>query len=460
MRLRIIAFKGKVKEEVKKSRKILIIDDEESIRDGCHQILSRKGHHVESTGESVHGLEMALRDLYDLILLDVRMPKMGGLEILKKLKENSVSAKVIIITGYGTISIAVEAMRQGAFNFLTKPYSATELKDAVDDAFKEDEGHNVEKDLSVLIGSSDYMKELKDSIKRIAQTDSTVLITGESGTGKELVARTVHHLSKRADKPFIPVDCSSLVENLMESELFGHLKGAFSGATESREGRFQMADKGTLFLDEISNISLNIQAKLLRVIQEQEVPRVGKSTPEKVDVRLIAATNKDIRSEIETGRFREDLFYRISVVPLNIKPLREHKADILPIALHYLDLYTVKYDSKVRRLSEEAKKSLLSYRWPGNIREMKNTMERLCVLCDHQEVSLSDIFYYGQSDGEKAPVVDSASGRVTLIDVEKEHIEKALSHFHFQINKTAKFLGIDRKTLRIKMRNYGIKSEP
>jgi len=460
LRLRIIAYKGKVQEAVKKSNKILIIDDEESIRDGCHQILSRKGHHVESTGDAVCGLEMALKDAYNLILLDVRMPKMGGLEILKKLKENSVSAKVIIITGYGTISMAVEAMRQGAFNFLTKPYSAIELKDAVDDAFKEDEGHDVEKDLSVLIGSSDYMKELKDSIKRIAQTDSTVLITGESGTGKELVAQTVHHLSKRADKHFIPVDCSSLVENLMESELFGHLKGAFSGATESREGRFQMADKGTLFLDEISNISLNIQAKLLRVIQEQEVPRVGKSTPEKVDVRLIAATNKDIRSEIETGRFREDLFYRISVVPLNIKPLREHKADILPIALHYLDLYTVKYDSKVRCLSEETKKSLLSYRWPGNIRELKNTMERLCVLCDHQEVNLSDILYYGQSDGEKAPVVDSASGRITLIDVEKEHIEKALSHFHFQINKTAKFLGIDRKTLRIKMRNYGIKSEP
>lgn len=449
-----------MKETVKKNRKILIIDDEESIRDGCHQILSRKGHHVESTGDAVHGLEMALRDIYDLILLDIRMPRMGGLDILKKLKEDNVSAKVVIITGYGTIPLAVEAMRQGACNFLTKPYTAGELRDAVDDAFKEDDGHDVEKDLSVLIGSSDYMKELKDSIKRIAQTDSTVLITGESGTGKELVAQTVHHLSNRADKPFIPVDCSSLVETLMESELFGHLKGAFSGATESREGRFQMADKGTLFLDEISNISLNIQAKLLRVVQEQEIPRVGKSTPEKVDVRLIAATNKDIRSEIETGRFREDLFYRISVVPLNIKPLREHKADILPIALHYLDLYTVKYDSKVRRLSEEAKKSLVSYRWPGNIRELKNTMERLCVLCDHQEVNLSDILYYGQSDGGKAPVVDSASGRVTLIDVEKEHIEKALSHFHYQINRTAKFLGIDRKTLRLKMRNYGIKQEP
>jgi DNA-binding NtrC family response regulator len=303
------------------------------------------------------------------------------------------------------------------------------------------------------------MKELKESIRRIAQTDSTVLITGESGTGKELVAHTVHNLSKRCDQPFIPVDCSSLVETLMESELFGHVKGAFSGATESREGRFQMADKGTLFLDEISNINLNIQAKLLRVIQEQEVPRVGRSLPEKVDVRLIAATNRDIRAEIDAGRFREDLFYRISVVPLNIKPLREHKSDILLIAQHYLDIFIEKYESKVRRFSEEAIKSLISYRWPGNVRELKNTIERLCVLCDHEVVDMSDIFYYGQNDQAKAPVVDSSTGRVTLIDVEKEHIEKALHHFHFQINKTAKFLGIDRKTLRIKMRNFGIKIE-
>jgi DNA-binding NtrC family response regulator len=441
-------------------KKILIIDDEESIRDGCVQVLSRKGYQVESTGGALQGLEMALRNVYDTILLDIRMPGMDGLEILKKIKvEKNISAKVIIITGYGSIPLAVEAMRHGAFNFLTKPYSASDLREAVEDALTRCDTGVTEKGLSVLIGNSDYMKELKESIRRIAQTDSTVLITGESGTGKELVAHTVHNLSKRCDQPFIPVDCSSLVETLMESELFGHVKGAFSGATESREGRFQMADKGTLFLDEISNINLNIQAKLLRVIQEQEVPRVGRSLPEKVDVRLIAATNRDIRAEIDTGRFREDLFYRISVVPLNIKPLREHKSDILLIAQHYLDIFIEKYESKVRRFSEEAIKSLISYKWPGNVRELKNTIERLCVLCDHEVVDMSDIFYYGQNDQAKAPVVDSSTGRVTLIDVEKEHIEKALHHFHFQINKTAKFLGIDRKTLRIKMRNYGIKIE-
>ena len=441
----------------RKGKRILIIDDEEVIRDGCSQVLSRKGFSVESTGDALQGLETALKDLHDVVLLDLRMPRMDGMEILRKLKgERGVSAKVIIITGYGGVPLAVEAMRQGAFDFLTKPYSPAELMGAVEKALEKKDADHPERETPLLVGNSDYMKELKESVRRIAPTDSTVLITGESGTGKELVARTIHNLSRRADRRFVPVDCSSLVENLMESELFGHIKGAFSGATESREGRFQMADRGTLFLDEISNISLNIQAKLLRVIQEQEVPRVGKSAPEKVDVRLIAASNRDVRTEIEAGRFREDLFYRISVVPIHIRPLREHKADILPIAQHYFDVYVEKHGSKVRRFSEEAKKSLLSYRWPGNIRELKNTVERLCVLCDREVVNPSDIFYYGQCDEAKAPVVDASSGRMTLIDVEREHIDKALHHFHFQINRTAKFLGIDRKTLRIKMRNYGI----
>ena len=442
----------------KKKKRILIIDDEEVIRDGCRQVLSRKGYEVEAIGDPIQGLEAALTDLFDVILLDVKMPGMTGMEILKKLKqEKNIAARILMITGYGTIPLAVEAMRSGAFNFLTKPYSAGELNVAVESALKEEELH-ADNHISDLIGNSDYMRELKESIRRIAHTDSTVLITGESGTGKELVARTIHNWSRRAEKPFVTVDCSSLVESLMESELFGHMKGAFSGSMESREGRFQMADTGTLFLDEVSNISLLVQAKLLRVIQEQEVPKVGKSAPEKVDVRLIAATNKDIRNEITAGRFRNDLFYRLSVVPIDIKPLREHKSDILLIAQHYLDIFSAKCDSKVHRFSEEAKKSLMSYQWPGNIRELKNTIERLCIFCDSEVVNLSDIFYYGQSEKVKAPVLD-ASGHMTLIDVEREHIEKALRYFHFQINKTAKFLGIDRKTLRIKMRNYGIQTD-
>jgi len=311
-------------------------------------------------------------------------------------------------------------------------------------------------DIPYLVGNSSCMEELKDTIRRVAYTDSTILITGESGTGKELVARAIQKLSSRRDKPFVPVDCSSLVENLMESELFGHVKGAFSGATESREGRFQTADGGTLFLDEISNISLATQARLLRVIQEQEVPRVGSSKADKVDVRLIVATNKDLRSQMKSGQFREDLFYRISVVPIDIKPLRGHRPDIIPIAKHYLNLYVKRHKSRVRRFSKEAEKSLMSYSWPGNIRELENTVERLCVLCENEIVNQSDILYFGQYKDTKVPVVDSHSGRMTLVDVEKEHIEKALRHFDFQIGKTAKFLGIDRKTLRTKIRNYNI----
>jgi len=443
-----------------KGKRILVVDDEESIRDGCSQALSRAGYQVDITGDGAKGLDMASRDSYDLIFLDIRMPRTDGIEILKSLKQDyNISAKIIIISGYGTIPLTVEAMKHGATNFLTKPFSTRELRGAVKEALsmdKEIRETQEEEPFFEMVGGSDYIKELKGTIKKIAKADTTVLITGESGTGKELVARTIHILSDRADNPFVPVDCSSLVENLMESELFGHVKGSFSGATSSRDGRFQVANKGSLFLDEISNISLGVQAKLLRVIQEQEVPRVGTTLPDKIDVRLITATNKDLRAEVEAGRFREDLFYRISVVPIHIRPLREHKSDILPIAEYYLEIYKKKHQSTVKSLSQEAKQSLLSYHWPGNIRELKNTIERLCVLCDHKIVTLSDILYYGQSPDSKAPIIDSFSGKLTLVDVEKAHIEKALRHFNGQINKTANFLGIDRKTLRMKIRNYGI----
>ena len=394
---------------------------------------------------------------FDIILLDVRLPKIDGLDVLKTLKkDHTIAAKIIIITGYGTIPLAVEAMRSGAMNFLTKPFGAEELRNAIHECLDPVVSNEKGDTLSMLIGGSDYMKELKDTIRRVAQTDSTALITGESGTGKELVSRTIHNMSKRFDKPFIPVDCSSLVQNLMESELFGHIRGAFSGATDSREGRFQIADTGTLFLDEISNISLDTQAKLLRVIQEQEIPKVGSSIPEKVDVRLITATNKDLRGEVDAGRFREDLFYRISVIPIHIKPLREHRSDIIELAKHYLDIFRERHNSAAGFFSNDAVKSLNSYAWPGNIRELKNTIERLCVLCDHEEVSLSDILYYGQDRHAKAPVVDPFSGKMRLVDVEKDHIEKALKHYNYHMNNTAKFLGIDRKTLRTKIKTYGI----
>lgn len=441
----------------KKRIRILIIDDEASIRDGCSQVLSRNGYEVVCTGDALEGFKFARQDRYDLILLDLKMPGMKGIDILKKLrKDHDIAAKIIIITGYGTIPLSVEAIKNGADDFLTKPFTSTELRRAVIKVLERKDIDRPDPQVTGLIGNSDYMRELEETIRRIAKTDSTILITGESGTGKELVAQTIHSLSMRFEKPFVPVDCSSLVETLMESALFGHVKGAFSGATESRTGRFQMADNGTLFLDEISNISLKVQATLLRVIQEQEIPRVGSSKTESVDVRLIAATNRDVRKEVEEGRFREDLFYRISVVPIDIKPLREHKTDIMPIARHYLDTFRKKYKSRVQSFSDEAVKSLIAYSWPGNVRELKNTIERLCVLSDNETVMPADILYYGQHEAAKTPVVDADSGKMTLVDVEREHIERAFRYFNFQINKTAQFLGIDRKTLRTKIRNYGI----
>ncbi len=438
---------------------VLVIDDEEDIREGCRQALGRKGFAVDCADDAFRGLELASGNRYDAILLDIRMPKMDGMALLRKLRQESrIAAKVLVITGHGTIPLAVEAMKQGAADFLTKPFTPQDLRDALRDALEGNGPEPAADDTGALIGPSEYLRELRASLQRIAQTDSTVLITGESGTGKERVAKAIHRLSHRADRPFVPVDCSSLVENLMESELFGHTRGAFSGATETRDGRFQMAHRGTLFLDEVANIGLGVQAKLLRAIQEKEVPRVGRSLPERVDVRLVAATNRDIRREIEAGRFREDLFYRLSVIPIELKPLREHRADIVPIAQHYLDLYREQHRSRVHSLSEEAKKSLLAYAWPGNVRELQNTMERLSVLCDRETVEPADILYYGQAQ-TRAPAVDFVSGRMTLLDVEKEHIVKALRHFQFRVKKTAEFLGIDRKTLRLKMRQYGIEAE-
>lgn len=441
---------------VRDEARILVIDDEESIRDGCTQTLKRAGFLVETAAQAHTGLNMALTDRYEVILIDLRLPGMSGLEVLAALKDK-VRAKIIMITGYGTIPLSVEAMRLGAVDFLTKPFSAAEIMKSITTALEPSMPKESDEPLDILIGESDYLKDLKETIRRVARTSSTVLLTGESGTGKELVASTIHKLSARSQKPYVAVDCSSLVENLMESELFGHMRGAFSGADESRDGRFQTAHTGTLFLDEISNLSLKVQAKLLRAVQEQEIPRVGSSLPEKVDVRLIAATNQDLPGMVQKGTFREDLFYRISVVPVHIKPLREHPDDILPIARHYLDYYRQRHATAVRRLSPEACKSLVNYAWPGNIRELKNTMERLGVLSDNEEITLSDIMYFGQPIGTKTPVVDAFSGKMTLVDVEKEHIEKALQHFHHQMTKTAKFLGIDRKTLRMKIRSYGIK---
>jgi DNA-binding NtrC family response regulator len=392
------------------------------------------------------------------------MPGLDGMDVLNDIKGNDPETIVIVITGYASIESAVEVMKKGAYDFVPKPFTPDSLRMIVKRALEKRELtlENVllraefKENFSpkVIIGQSEPMKKVEDLVLKVSPTDSTVLISGESGTGKELVARAIHHYSRRKDKPFVVVDCGSLVENLFESELFGHVKGSFTDASETKYGRFELANGGTLFFDEIGNISMNIQIKLLRVLQEREITKVGSSRVIKVDVRIIAATNKDLQKAVKEGSFREDLFYRLSVVPITVPPLWERREDIPLLANHFLKKYNKKRKKNVRAISDIAMKALIEYDWPGNVRELENAVERAVVLTENEVIEPKDLFYYGLAV-ETHP--QSNTNKIQrLIDVEKEHIIKTFTMFNNQIGKTAESLGIDRKTLRLKLKKYGI----
>ena len=443
---------------------ILVIDDEESMRDSCQQTLSRDGNRVEVAEDGSRGLAMLERESFDLVILDLKMPGLSGMEVLKKIRERDPEAMVIVITGYATIESAVEAMKRGAYDFIPKPFTPGSLRVIVRRALDRRELalENVllrgELKASfgpeVIIGQSESMKKVEELVRKVGPTDTTVLISGESGTGKELVARAIHRHSSRRDKPFVVVDCGSLVENLFESELFGHVKGSFTGATATKYGRFELANGGTLFFDEIGNISINIQTKLLRVLQEREVTKVGSSQVIKVDVRIVAATNKDLQKAVKAGTFREDLFYRLSVVPITLPPLREKRDDIPLLANHFLEKYNKKRRKNIRAISDQAMKALVEYNWPGNVRELENAIERAVVLAENDVVKPSDLLYYGLT--VETPSTSDAGGAQRLSDLEREHIAKTLKMFNGHRGKAAKSLGIDRKTLRVKLKRYGI----
>ena len=443
---------------------ILVIDDEESMRDSCQQTLSRDGNRVEVAEDGSRGLAMLERESFDLVILDLKMPGLSGMEVLKKIRERDPEAMVIVITGYATVESAVEAMKRGAYDFIPKPFTPGSLRVIVRRALDRRELalENVllrgELKASfgpeVIIGQSESMKKVEELVRKVGPTDTTVLISGESGTGKELVARAIHRHSSRRDKPFVVVDCGSLVENLFESELFGHVKGSFTGATATKYGRFELANGGTLFFDEIGNISINIQTKLLRVLQEREVTKVGSSQVIKVDVRIVAATNKDLQKAVKAGTFREDLFYRLSVVPITLPPLRERRDDIPLLANHFLRKYNKKRRKNIRAISDRAMKALVEYNWPGNVRELENAIERAVVLAENDVVKPSDLLYYGLT--VETPSTSDAGGAQRLSDLEREHIAKTLKMFNGHRGKAAKSLGIDRKTLRVKLKRYEI----
>jgi DNA-binding NtrC family response regulator len=444
---------------------ILVIDDEEAIRDSCSQVLKKEGYKVKAAKDGREGLKFFRKEFFHAVLLDLKLPKLSGMEVLSKIKKETPETPVIIITGYASIESAVEAMKREAFDYLVKPFSPAVLRVIIKKALgsrkilleniylrKELEAKS---EFDMVVGKSKVMDKVLDVVRRVSPTESTVLIMGESGTGKELIAREIHKHSLRNNGPFVAVDCGALVETLFESELFGHTKGSFTGAYETKHGRFEVANGGTIFFDEISNISLNIQANLLRVIQEREVNRIGSSKAIKVDVRILAATNANLADAVREGKFREDLFYRLSVVPLHLPPLRERKEDIPLLIEHFVQKYNKRAKKNIISISDEAKKALMEYEWPGNIRELENTIERAVVLSKGKQIEMENLMYHGIR--VKSEMWNSIGEKIrTLEEIEKEYIKFILQAQNGRKSITAKALGIDRKTLWAKIKKYNL----
>ncbi|MFH1596025.1 MAG: sigma-54 dependent transcriptional regulator [Pseudomonadota bacterium] len=440
---------------------ILVIDDDKALRDACYQILSRQGYQVELATGARQGLTLLERMSFDAILLDLVMPDLDGLEALKKVRALDPDVEVIIITGYGTIQSAVECIKAGAFHFLSKPFVPDDLRNQVSRALEKRrldlenlylrQELKAKDDRRVLVYESEPMVRIMDMIARVAPADSTVLITGESGTGKGLVAQKLHQLSQRARRPFITVDCGTLVETLFESELFGHVKGSFTGADANKIGKFELAQNGTLFFDEISNIGLEVQAKLLRAEEERKISKVGSHRVITVDVRIVAATNKDLARAIKDGTFREDLFYRLNVVLIQMPPPRERKSDIPLLVQHFLEKYNTRLRKDIRGISPEALDLLVRHDWPGNVRELENTVERLVVLSTGPYLEPADLAFAGTI---LTSSTDAAA--VSLKDLERNHILHTLQRCDGHKSEAARALGIDRKTLREKLKRYNL----
>src|SRR4249919_2372668 len=400
-----------------KSR-ILVIDDEAAIRDSLRMTLEYEGYEFLGAATGQEGLALAEREAPDLVLLDVKMPGMDGIEVLERLRHMNDALPVIVISGHGTIGTAVEATKKGAFDFIEKPFAServlVSLRNALDHRRLRDENRSLKKAVEVrhqMIGESSSLRQIWDAIKRAAPTNATVLLLGESGAGKELVARTIHRNSLRSRERFVQVNCAAIPEELIESELFGHEKGSFTGATEKQVGKFEQADRGTIFLDEVGDMSAKTQAKVLRVLQEGEVERLGSARTIKVDVRVIAATNKNLEEEIEKGTFREDLYFRLAVTPISVPPLRDRPEDVPLLVKHYMESFSRENNSRPKRISQAALDALGRYRWKGNIRELRNTVERLIIMTGGDVIDLSDL-----PESVRAPAVwsQTASGNSGL----------------------------------------------
>ncbi len=444
--------------------KILVVDDEISHCKMLEAVLTEDGYIISTALNGKEAVEMFEQDFYDLVLMDIRMRKMDGIEALKKIKEINSDIPVIMMTAYASLKTAIDALKIGASDYLTKPLNTDELVLLIEKTLNHkkltEENKLLKKRLSdqflypEIIGDSPAIKEIFDIINHVAPTDATVLILGKSGTGKELIANAVHENSLRKSQPFVKINCAALPETLLESELFGHVKGSFTGADKNKKGKFSLANHGTVFLDEIGEMTPATQVKLLRVLQEKEFDPVGSSKPEQVDIRIIAATNKNLGDEISKGNFREDLYYRLNVVSLTLPPLKERKSDIKPLANHFMEKYANKNKITIRGFTPEAYSFLLNHSWPGNIRELENVVERSVILSTDEMIttkafpeSLNPLQYRVQKEEDRKSK--------TLKEVEKDMILFTLEEQNNNRTHTAETLGISRRTLQLKLKEYG-----
>jgi two-component system nitrogen regulation response regulator NtrX len=444
---------------------VLIVDDEAGVRSALSGVLRDEGYAVEAVDSGEACLDRVMRASYDVIVLDIWLPGMDGLATLEKLQDRRIDAPVIMISGHGNIESAVRAIKMGAFDFIEKPLSLEKTVLVVANAVRQRrlEVENRELRATVdrrhaMVGESHVIRQLLEQVAMAAPTNGRVLIHGENGTGKELVARSIHMRSRRMKGPFIEVNCAAIPEELIESELFGHMKGAFTGAVADRRGKFELADGGTLFLDEIGDMSLKTQAKVLRALQEQIVEPVGGTSSVKVDVRGIAATNKDLPTEIRAGRFREDLYFRLNVIPIFVPPLRDRDSDIPLLAEHFMAEFAREYGRRPKRLDPGAASGLRSYRWPGNVRELRNVIERLMIMVPGDMIAIGDLAFLesggvAAADQPGTPALPLHEARERF---ERDYILRALAAQNGNISRTADALGVERSNLYRKMRAFGI----
>jgi two-component system nitrogen regulation response regulator NtrX len=445
----------------------LVIDDEAAIRDSLRMTLEYEGYEFLGAATGQEGLALAEREAPDLVLLDVKMPGMDGIEVLERLRNMNEALPVVVVSGHGTISTAVEATKKGAFDFIEKPFAServlVSLRNALDHRLLRDENRTLKKAVEVrhqMIGESTALKQVMGAVARAAPTNATVLIQGESGVGKELVARTIHRNSLRSRERFVQVNCAAIPEELIESELFGHEKGSFTGATEKQIGKFELADKGTIFLDEVGDMSQRTQAKVLRVLQGGEVERIGSQKTIQVDVRVIAATNKNLEEEIEKGEFREDLYFRLSVIPVRVPPLRERTEDIPVLVQHFVAEFSAANNFRPKAISPAAMDVLKRHPWRGNVRELRNTVERLLIMVEGQTIEPEDLSeVLRKPGGTSGPPEAAGSLRDFKESAERTFLVQKLRDNEWNISATANAIGTPRSNLYKKLEQYGISKE-